>query len=119
MAIGDIRKNQFKTLKDAASSYDVPRTTLQDRISSMASQAHRPANCQKLSNNEASVLSAWILDMDRRVLPLQLLVVHHLAQLLLSARIPSVTATAPEISVCLIYQAPNGPARSQSSKRQP
>ena len=89
MAIDAIQKNQFKPLKEAASSYDVPRTTLQDRISGTASRAHQCANCQKLSINEESVLSAWILDMDMRGLPLQISVVHHLAQLLLSARIPS------------------------------
>ena len=46
MAIDAIQKNRFKTLKEAASSYDVPRTTLQDRIFGMASRAHQPANCQ-------------------------------------------------------------------------
>lgn len=51
MAIDAIRKNQFKTLKEAASSYDVPRSTLQDRMSGVASRAHQPANCQKLSKN--------------------------------------------------------------------
>ena len=89
MAIDAIRKNQFKTLKEAASSYDVPRSTLQDHMSGVTSRAHQPANSQKLSKSEESVLSEWILDMDRRGLPLQISVVHHLAQLLFSARIPS------------------------------
>ena len=49
------------------------------------------ANCQKLSATEESTLSAWILDMDKRGLPLQLSIVRHLAQLLVSARLPSTT----------------------------
>ena len=89
MAIDAFKKNRFKTLKEVASSYDVPRTTLRRRIAGSASRAHQSANCQKLSNNEESTLLAWILDMDRRGLPLQVSVVHHLAQLLVSARIPS------------------------------
>lgn len=91
MAIDAYEKNQFKTLQEAAYSYDVPRTTLQHYIAGIASQAHKPANSQILSKNEESMLSVWILDMDKCGLPLQLSAVHHLAQLLVSARIPSAT----------------------------
>ena len=91
MAIDAYEKNQFKTLQEAAYSYDVPRTTLRHCIAGIASRAHKPANSQILSKNEESMLSAWILDMDKRGLPLQLSAVRHLAQLLVSARIPSAT----------------------------
>ena len=45
----------------------------------------KTSNCQKLSATEESTLSAWILDMNRHDLSLQLSTVCHLAQLLLSA----------------------------------
>ena len=43
------------------------------------------SNYQKLSTTEESTLLAWILDMDKHGLPLQLPIVSYLAQLLLSA----------------------------------
>ena len=91
MALDAFKKNQFKSLQEAAFAYDVPRTTLRRRIAGIASRTEQPSNCQKLSKTEESTLSAWVLDMDRRGLPLQLPIVHHLAQLLVSARIPSAT----------------------------
>ena len=64
---------------------------LRRRIAGIASRALKPANSQILSKNEESLLSAWILDIDKRGPPLQIWVVRHLAQRLVSARIPSAT----------------------------
>ena len=89
LALDAYKKGQFKSLQSVSLAFDVPRTTLRRRIGGIASQAEKNANCQKLSNTEESTLSAWILDMAGRGLPLQLSTVHHLAQLLLSARLSS------------------------------
>ena len=91
MALNAYKNSQYESLQKAASAYDVPRTTLRRRIAGIASRAEQPANCQKLSNTEESTLSKWILDMDKRGLPLQLSTVRHLAQLLVTARLPSTT----------------------------
>lgn len=79
MALDAFKKGQFKTKKAAALAFDIPQTTLRHRIGGIASRTEKVANCRKLSNIEESTLSEWILDMDRRGLPLQLSTVHHLA----------------------------------------
>ena len=89
LALNAFKNGQFKTKKSASLAFDVPETTLRRRIQGIASRAEKPANGQKLSITEESTLSTWILDMDKRGLPLQLSTVRHLAQLLLSARLPS------------------------------
>ena len=70
-------------------AFNVPQTTLQQWIGRITSQAEKNVNCQKLSNTEESTLSEWILDMDRHGLPLQLSIVHYLAQLFLTACLSS------------------------------
>ena len=85
LAVNTFKKGQFKTIKAAALAFDISKSTLGRRIQGTSSHAQKTANCQKLSETEESTLSSWILDMDRRGLPLQLSTVHHLAQYLLSA----------------------------------
>ena len=87
LAVNAFKKGQFKTIKAAALAFDISKSTLGRRIQGTSSRAQKTANCQKLSETEESTLSSWILDMDRRGLPLQLSTVHHLAQYLLSARL--------------------------------
>ena len=89
LALNAFKNGQFKTKKSVSLAFDVPETTLRRRIQGIASRAEKPANGQKLSITEESTLSTWILDMDKRGLPLQLSTVRRLAQLLLSARLPS------------------------------
>ena len=91
MALDAFKKNQFKSLQETACAYDVSRTTLRRRVAGIASRTEQSANCQKLSKTEESTLSTWILDMDKRGLPLQLPIVRYLACLLVSARLPSTT----------------------------
>ena len=87
LALKAFKDGQFKTKKAASLAFDVPETTLRRRIQGIASRSERAYNGLKLSPTEESTLSAWILDMDRRGLPLQLPIVSYLAQLLLSARL--------------------------------
>ena len=93
LALKDFKNGQHKTKKAAALAYDVPETTLRRRIQGITSRSKKTSNCQKLSSTEESTLSAWILDMDKRGLPVQLSVVAYLAQLLLSARLSSQSIT--------------------------
>ena len=91
MALDALKKGQFKSQRAAALAFDIPETTLCRRIRGVVSRPQKTANCQKLSDTEESTLLAWILDMDKRGLPLHLPIVRHLAQLLVSARLPSTT----------------------------
>ena len=72
LALKAFKDGQFKTKKAASLAFDVPETTLRRRIQGIASRSERAYNGLKLSPTEESTLSAWILDMDRRGLPLQL-----------------------------------------------
>ena len=91
MALDALKKVQFKSQRAAALAFDNPETTLRRRISGVVSRPQKTANCQKLSDTEESTLLAWILDMDKHGLSLHLPIVCHLAQLLVSARLPSTT----------------------------
>ena len=91
MALDALKKVQFKSQRAAALAFDIPETTLCWWIRGVVSRPQKTANCQKLSDTEESTLLAWILDMDKRGLPLHLPIVCHLAQLLVSARLPSTT----------------------------
>ena len=91
MALDALKKGQFKSQRAAALAFDIPETTLRRRIRGVVSRPQKTANCQKLSDTEESTLLAWILDMDKRGLPLHLPIVRHLAQLLVSACLPSTT----------------------------
>ena len=63
----------------------MPETTLWRQLQGTTSHMQTTSNYWKLSNTEESTLLAWILDMDKYGLPLQLPTVSYLAQLLLSA----------------------------------
>ena len=91
MALDTLKKGQFKSQRAAALAFHIPETTLCRQIRGVVSRPQKTANCQKLSDTEESTLLAWILDMDKCGLPLHLPIVRHLAQLLVSARLPSTT----------------------------
>ena len=91
MALDALKKGHFKSQRAAALAYDISEITLCQQIGGAVSQPQKTANCQKLSATEESTLSVWILDMDKHGLPLQLSIVCHLAQLLVSACLPSTT----------------------------
>jgi len=86
LAIKAFHKGQFPSKTACAKAFDVPPRTLMTRLNGTVSRQHTIANCRKLSNTEEESLKNWILDMDKRGLPLQVSNVRHLAQLLLSAR---------------------------------
>ncbi|USP74405.1 uncharacterized protein yc1106_01679 [Curvularia clavata] len=67
-------------------AFDVPRSTLQTRVSGTQPRSEvRPANC-KLSSIEEHSLVQWILDLDRRGFPPHIIDVRRMADALLAAR---------------------------------
>lgn len=87
LALRAFKNLQFETKKAASLAFDMPETTLRRQIQGIDSQSKRAYTGQKLSSTEESTLSAWILDIDKCGLSLQLPTVSYLAQLLLSARL--------------------------------
>ena len=86
MAIEAFDKGQFSSKTACAKAFDVAPRTLMTRLNGVPPRKEAIANCRKLSNTEEATLSKWILDMDKRGLPLHISHVRYLAKLLLSAR---------------------------------
>jgi hypothetical protein len=86
IVIKAFKNGQFKSIRAAATAYDVPCSTLTHRISGRKARADIPANCLKLSRLEESSLKKWILDMDERGLPPIHAIVRKMANLLLHER---------------------------------
>jgi hypothetical protein len=82
LAIEAFNQGHFTSIRAAAKSYDVPRSTLQYRIHKHpARRDSRPASC-KLTDTEESTLVQWILSMDERGLPPRSNTVRQMANLL-------------------------------------
>ncbi|EED24197.1 conserved hypothetical protein [Talaromyces stipitatus ATCC 10500] len=64
--------------------YDIPRTTLRDRLKGIEYKAEKRANNHKLTQFEEESLVKWVLDLDRRGLPPRHSLVREIANYLLS-----------------------------------
>jgi hypothetical protein len=89
LALDASKEGLFTSKGAAAKAFDVPPRTLMTRLNGTSSRKESVVNGHKLLDTKESTLTSWILDMDRRGLPTQISTVRYLAQLLLSARIPS------------------------------
>ena len=86
LAIASYRNNPKQSLRALAMAFDIPRSTLQTRVSDTKPRSEiRPANC-KLSPIEEQSLVQWILDLDRRGFPPYIIDVRRMADALLAAR---------------------------------
>src|SRR5579862_249391 len=80
LAVNAIRKNQFSSGRSAASTYIVPRTTLQDRLKGRLPQLGSRSKTRLLLECEESVLISWIQSIERRGFPLYIIDVRRMAQ---------------------------------------
>jgi Tc5 transposase DNA-binding domain/helix-turn-helix, Psq domain len=80
------QKNQVSSVSKAANLYDIPRTSLQERLNGRLPLSASNSQKRKLSPSEEHALIQWILDLDRRGFPPQIINVRRMADLLLSAR---------------------------------
>ena len=71
LAIQAIKLKQFQSIRAAAVSYDIPLTTLHDRIHGKASRRDTPSNAQRLTFQEEEAIIRYILDLDSRGFPPQ------------------------------------------------
>jgi len=87
LAIQAYQRGQFSSLTAATTAYDVPHSTVYDRIRGRVARSNtRPKSC-KLTQNEEASLEQWIISMDERGLPLRIDTVRQMANLLLQKRV--------------------------------
>ncbi len=80
------QENPHKSVKGLAASYKVPYTTLRDRIHGATPRAETSYVKRKLSPTEEQSLLKWVLDLDRRGFPPNLINIQQMADRLLAAR---------------------------------
>jgi hypothetical protein len=86
LAKNTYQKNQILSQRKVAIAYDVSRSTLQSRIQGRQPRAESNAKKRKLLPTEETALVDWILDLDQRGFPPQLIDVRGMANTLLAAR---------------------------------
>ena len=86
LAINAYKLGSFTSIRNAATTYDIPRSTLQARLQGRVPQQEiRSANL-KLTDTEELTLINWILSMDERGLPVRTASIRDMANLLLQKR---------------------------------
>jgi hypothetical protein len=88
LAIQAIQLSQVASIRAAAALYDIPESTLNDRLNGRAARKDAQVNNRKLTPTEEQVLLQRIASMDERGMPPTLPFVQRMADLLLSERKP-------------------------------
>ena len=86
LAIQAVRNGQITSIQKAAQLYDIPRSTLRDRLNGGQEQASVNRTKRKLTITEEDTILQWILTMDNRGAPLRPSSVRDMANLLLLNR---------------------------------
>lgn len=86
LAIQAIQKGHITSVQKVAQLYNVPRTTLRDRLKGIQQRAIAHRTERKLTETEEETLLQWILIMDKRGTPLRPSTVQDMANLLLANR---------------------------------
>ena len=66
LAISSLKNSQIPSVRQAASIFQVPETTLRRRLHGTSTRSEKRANCHKLSQNEEESIVQWILSLDQR-----------------------------------------------------
>jgi hypothetical protein len=69
LAIQAFQNNPENRVRSLAKSFNIPPSTLYDRIHGRTSRRDLPANSRKLTDQEESVLVREILNLDSRAFP--------------------------------------------------
>jgi hypothetical protein len=83
LAIQANKQGSVRSVRVAAESFDVPRTTLRRRSNGTKAKLGTPSSQRRLTPIEEEVLVQWILSMDRRGMQPRVSSVRHMATLLL------------------------------------
>ena len=69
LAISDLNNGNISSIREATRIYNIPRTTLRQRLNGVQYKGEKRANNHKLTESEEESLVKWILDLDKRGLP--------------------------------------------------
>ena len=97
LALQAYQKGQFSSLRAAARTYNVPRSTLTLRYQGTPSKADSISPNRKLTQTEESTLIKWILDMDTRGIPPTQALVKEIAEILLIKRVQNASTVRPVV----------------------
>jgi hypothetical protein len=86
LAIDSYKSGSFTSVREAAVTYGVSRSTLQARLHGRVSQQEIQSANLKLTDTEEQTLVNWILSMDERGLPVRTALIRDMANLLLQKR---------------------------------
>jgi hypothetical protein len=86
LAIASFQSNSRQSIRSLAAAYNVPRTTLQTRLRGTRPKHETESVHLKLSSVEEQSLVQWILDLDRRGFPPQIIDVRRMGDVLLAGR---------------------------------
>ena len=86
LAIQAIRTNQEMSIRCTAKTYDVPQTTLRDRMKDCVSKVEERNARHNLTPTEEEILVRYILDLDSRGFPSRINDVRDMADLLRKVR---------------------------------
>lgn len=86
LAVRTYQQGQFQSTRKAATAYDVPQSTVSDRLRGVIPRRETQRNSLKLTAMEETALTQWILSMDERGMPPTVAYTRRMANLLLSER---------------------------------
>ena len=86
LAISDFQNGKIPNIAQAARIYNIPRTTLRNRLHGIEQRSLVRANGHKLTQYEEESLIKWVLDLDRRALPPRHSLIRDMANYILSQR---------------------------------
>jgi hypothetical protein len=89
LALQAYNSNQVLSLRAAASTYDVPLTTLRERRTGILPRAIAPANSRKFTLEEEQIILQQVLQRSTEGLPLQRIAVEEIANTMLRTKNPS------------------------------
>ena len=94
LAIQAFKNQEISSIREVARRFEIPRTTLQRRLTGETFRLETRANNYKLTESEEESLQKWILSMDSRGSAPRPCMVREMANLLLQQR-----GTTPVLSV--------------------
>ncbi|KAL2697510.1 hypothetical protein AAEP93_011414 [Penicillium crustosum] len=86
LAIKAIKNGRFTSVAAAARSFEVPRSTLQDRMKGITSWSDIRATGHKFTQLEEESIQDWLISMDHRGAALTIAILRDMANLLLEHR---------------------------------
>ena len=99
LAINSYKSGDFTSIREAAATYDIPRSTLRTRLyRTLPHHEIRSVNL-KLTDTEELTLVNWILSMDERGLPVRIPSIRDMANLLLQKQTATDVSLTRQVSM--------------------